>query len=247
MRQRGLLLVTLLALIAAPLAGCIQADPGTLEGATTRTDEDFRLGLPYDVSDTWSHPLVNGTLKGLPVEVLELPSHDGTILRVGVYRPDVPEGTKVPVIIDAGPYYGRGEGVVESSTDDRLANFLIENFVPHGYAVVLAAIRGTGNSGGCIELMSEAEQKDMDFLTTTFGEMEWSNGAVAYIGKSYDGTTPWMAAQYGNPYLKTIVPMQGLSSIRDLMFRNGTSETRGPIMHNGVYWPFGFASEGRST
>jgi predicted acyl esterase len=40
---------------------------------------------------------------------------------------------------------------------------------------------------------------------------------------------------FGNPHLKTIVPASGLIGMHDLMWRNGSAETRGPIMHNGVY------------
>ena len=31
------------------------------------------------------------------------------------------------------------------------------------------------------------------------GTQDWSNGNVGMIGKSYDGSTPWEAAMYGNP------------------------------------------------
>ncbi|HJN70387.1 MAG TPA: CocE/NonD family hydrolase C-terminal non-catalytic domain-containing protein, partial [Candidatus Thalassarchaeaceae archaeon] len=40
-------------------------------------------------------------------------------------------------------------------------------------------------------------------------------------------------------YLKTIVPMSGLIGVHDLMWRNGSMEARGAIMHNGVYGSFG--------
>ena len=39
-------------------------------------------------------------------EAVELESElDGGIIQVGVVRPDVPEGTRVPVIVDAGSYF----------------------------------------------------------------------------------------------------------------------------------------------
>ena len=43
----------------------------------------------------------------------------------------------------------------------------------------------------------------------------------------------------GSPHLKTIVPMSGLIGLHDLMWRNGSMELRGAIMHNGVYGSFG--------
>ena len=71
------------------------------------------------------------------------------------------------------------------------------------------------------------------------GSAPFSNGAVGIIGKSYDGSTPWEAAAMGSEYLKTIIPMSGLIGAHDLMWRNGSMEARGAIMHNGVYGSFG--------
>ena len=39
----------------------------------------------------------------------------------------------------------------------------------------------------------------------------------------------------GSPHLKTIVLTTGLIGMHDLMWRNGSMEARGAIMHNGVY------------
>ena len=48
-----------------------------------------------------------------------------------VWLPDVPNGTKIPVIADIGPYYDDGD--VDALTPaNRLGKFLIENMVPHG-------------------------------------------------------------------------------------------------------------------
>ncbi|MEC8540817.1 MAG: hypothetical protein VXY53_03160, partial [Candidatus Thermoplasmatota archaeon] len=45
-------------------------------------------------------------------------------------------------------------------------------------------------------------------------------------------------------YLATIVPMSGLIGVHELMWRNGSMEARGPIMHNGVYGAFGIDGDG---
>jgi len=63
------------------------------------------------------------------------------------------------------------------------------------------------------------------------------------IGKSYDGSTPWQAAMYGNEYLKTIVPISGLIGVRELMWKNGSSEARAPFMHNVVYGSYGYEAD----
>ena len=98
---------------------------------------------------------------------------------------------------------------------------------------------GTGRSNHCMDLMGNAEQLGVDAAVTWLGTQEWSNGGVSMIGKSYDGSTPWQAATFGNEYLKTIVPISGLIGVMELMWKNGSSEARAPIMHNGVYGSYG--------
>ena len=92
-----------------------------------------------------------------------------------------------------------------------------------------------------MDLMGNAEQFGKRCSGSMVREQEWSNGAVALIGKSYDGSTPWQAAMFGSEhdYSKTIVPISGLIGVKELMWENGSAEARAPIMHNGVYgsWP----------
>lgn len=77
-------------------------------------------------------------------EVLSIPSRiDGAAIQIGIVRPEVPAGTRVPVIVDASPYYHPLQ-----TLDLRACRpHLTENFVPQGYAVALVAVRGTADSG----------------------------------------------------------------------------------------------------
>tara|TARA_B000000437_G_C11676237_1_gene317561 strand:+ start:19 stop:1320 length:1302 start_codon:yes stop_codon:yes gene_type:complete len=90
-----------------------------------------------------------------------------------------------------------------------------------------------------MDLMGHDEQAGIKAAVDWLGSQPWSNGRVGAIGKSYDGSTPWNAAASGSDYLATIVPMSGLIGVHDLMWRNGSMEARGAIMHNGVYGSFG--------
>ena len=144
----------------------------------------------------------------------------------------------MPVIAEIGPYYNDGD--VDALTPaDRLGKMLIENYVPHGFGVAQVSVFGTGESNHCMDLMGTDEQRGIDAAVTWLGTQGWSNGKVGIIGKSYDGSTPWQAATFGNPHLATIVPMSGLIGVHELMWRNGSMEARGAIMHNGVYGSFG--------
>lgn len=82
-------------------------------------------------------------------------------IAVDIIRPkETEEGLKVPVIMDASPYYeslGRGN---ESEVKDRDKDGVNEKFplfydnyfVPRGYAVALPEMVGTNNSDGCRQL-----------------------------------------------------------------------------------------------
>ena len=176
----------------------------------------------------------------------ELPLSEGGsapngIVSLAIWLPDVPEGVKVPVIAEFGPYFD--EVSVETPSIEVpgtwLGQMIIDQILPHGYAFAQVSVMGTGRSNHCMDLMGNAEQLGVDAAVTWLGTQDWSNGGVSMIGKSYDGSTPWQAATFGNEYLKTIVPISGLIGVMELMWKNGSSEARAPIMHNGVYGSYG--------
>jgi predicted acyl esterase len=229
----GLLLAGLLS------AGCLD---GGDDGAGPAEDPQVAGPVPEGTYrfDGFARVLVDGSLSRLPKEIVYLPSElDGIDIEVTLWRPDTE--APVPVLVDAGPYY-EPAGVVPAysayASESGHVGRLIENFLPHGYAVAAVAVRGTAGSGGCMDLMGPAEVADLDQAITWLGTQGWSNGNVAMLGKSYDGSTPWMVAGTGNPHLKTIVPMSGVPDMYELMFRNGTSEARGPFLLNDLYYSF---------
>lgn len=170
----------------------------------------------------------------LPQEVVSIPSAlDGVSIQIGLVRPDVPEGMRVPVIVEASPYYHPLQGIDLRTCKARLT----ENFVPQGYAVALVAVRGSADSGGCMNLFGPKERADLNQAVTWLAERPWSSGAVGMTGLSYNGSTPWEVASFGNPYLKTIVPASGVPDLFDLLFGGGVPDWRGPTtIINNVYY-----------
>ena len=224
-----------------------------------------RSGMFYENTDVFSRVSVNGTfsideVRSIFVPVSEISASDGGAgvtggaeVHLGLWLPviegcdwsssDLSEDCQVPVIAEIGPYYNDGD--VDALTPaDRLGRFLIENFVPHGFGVAQVSVFGTGESNHCMDLMGHDEQAGIKAAVDWLGSQPWSNGKVGAIGKSYDGSTPWNAAASGSEYLATIVPMSGLIGVHDLMWRNGSMEARGAIMHNGVYGSFGLDGDG---
>ncbi len=259
-RTRAVLLVLVFA--SAPLSGCLdsQTQKPELESSHWLPDVEDRSGMIYESDDVFSRVSWNGSylideVRSVYVAVPEIDASDGGAgvtggaeVHLGLWLPviegcdwgaaEVPENCRVPVLAEIGPYYNDGD--VDALTPaDRLGRFLIENFVPHGYGVAQVSVFGTGESNHCMDLMGHDEQAGIKAAVDWLGSQPWSNGRVGAIGKSYDGSTPWNAAAAGSDYLATIVPMSGLIGVHDLMWRNGSMEFRGAIMHNGVYGSFG--------
>lgn len=152
-------------------------------------------------------------------ERLPFAAKDGAKLDVAAWKPA--GSGKFPVLVDIGPYYGNlgGDIMQLSGFDQRAADY----FVPRGYAFARVSLRGTGLSEGCFDLGGPAEQQDVHDVVEFLAKQPWSNGAVAVIGKSYDGTTPWEAAITQPQGLKTIVPISGITDMYRYTFHDGTT------------------------
>ncbi|HJM24161.1 MAG TPA: CocE/NonD family hydrolase [Candidatus Thalassarchaeaceae archaeon] len=255
--------VIVLLLLAPALSGCLS------EGGEKLSESEENHWLPqvenrsdmiYRDDDVFSRVSSNGSFNIDSVRSIFVPVPDITLLdggagvtggaevHLGLWLPiiegcdldaeEVPIECQVPIITEIGPYYNDGD--VDALTPaDRLGRFLIENLVPHGFGVAQVSVFGTGESNHCMDLMGLDEQLGIHAAIEYLGKAPFSNGKVGAIGKSYDGSTPWEAAAMGSQYLRTIVPMSGLIGVHDLMWRNGSMEARGAIMHNGVYGSFG--------
>lgn len=198
-----------------------------------------------DYSGSYSKVTKKGPFDIGEQEIVELESDvDGASIQIGLVKPKVPAGKRVPVIVAPSVYYHSLQ-----TMDLRACRpFLTENYVPHGYAVAFLPVRGTADAGGCMEMMGPNERADIDQAITWLGEQPWSTGAVGMIGKSYDGAAQWEAATFGNPHLKTIVPASGVPDLFELLYGDGIVDWRGPAILNGIYYveSVGFYAPGRS-
>ena len=157
---------------------------------------------------------------------VDVPAHDGIALHARVYRPDTSSDPdwRTPVILVHSPYYdGLLLGDAERSLD------IVERFTPKGYTVVLSDVRGTGNSGGCGEQDGADQARDFKTLVEHFAAQEWSNGAVAGYGKSYDAETQHAGAVLRPRGLKTMISVAGISGLYDVANFHGV-----PLTGNGA-------------
>ena len=139
-------------------------------------------------------------------EEVRIPMRDGVELAADIYRPaGLAAGQKVPVIVTLTPYHALYKGLGGAANSEGY------RFVNEGYAFALVDVRGTYESGGCWDYGGQKEREDGFDLVEWLGTQEWSNGKVAMIGASYDGTTANAAAVENPPHLATIVPISAIS------------------------------------
>ncbi|MDX6263514.1 MAG: X-Pro dipeptidyl-peptidase [Kribbellaceae bacterium] len=159
-------------------------------------------------------------------------------IAVDIVRPreTAAAGVRIPVIMDASPYYsccGRGNEGEKKTYDEngviqKMPLFYDNYFVPRGYAMVGVDIVGTNRSDGCGDVGGKDEidsvvavidwlngRNTAEALDGTPVKADWTTGSVGMIGKSYDGTLANGVAATGVRGLKTIVPISAISSWYD--------------------------------
>ncbi|MER5254311.1 Xaa-Pro dipeptidyl-peptidase [Streptomyces sp. NPDC002855] len=238
---RSLLTAALAALLATLVA------PGAAQGAPSAPRESKPV-YSYESAireSVWVDTRIDG-------------DDDGKTDRVAVdiVRPREPaqQGRKIPVIMDASPYYsccGRGNESQKKTYDAdgnpvQFPLYYDNYFVPRGYGFVAVDLAGTNRSDGCVDVGGRSDVQSakavVDWLngrargyTTRTGgknaKASWTNGATGMIGKSYDGTIANGVAATGVKGLKTIVPIGAISSWYDYYFAKGA-----PLYDSGPEW-----------
>jgi X-Pro dipeptidyl-peptidase len=140
-------------------------------------------------------------------EKYKVPTVEGAEINVEVMRPA--GNPDAPVILTYSPY-----NTLSETNSPNLANDDIgQRYLEKGYARAVADVLGTRNSSGCWDYGGLKEQQSGVDLVNFLARQPWTNGRVAMIGGSYDGTTATMTAVRGAqvPGLKAIVPIVGIS------------------------------------
>lgn len=187
------------------------------------------------MSPSWANAIAqNLSAKRFPVEPLVeeqfVESFDGTQLRVRIYRPDADEAWRAPIILHMSPYFS-----LEGFATDGLDAWLFEHFVPRGYGVALADVRGTGQSGGCLEHTGRNEAQDGYEIVEFLAARPWSNQRVGMIGLSYDAETQQATLTTSPPHLTTIVPVESIAGLYDHVYFDGVPYTDAGIVGAGSY------------
>ncbi len=230
----------LLATLVTPAVG--QPEPFALSRTAAPSTASVRESLPV-------HSYADAIRESVWVDTGLDGDGDGRADRVAVDivrpRETAAAGRRIPVVMDASPYYaccGRGnEG--QKKTYDAEGNpvqfplFYDNFFVPRGYAFVAVDLAGTNRSDGCDDVGGRSDIQSakavVDWLngrargyTSRTGgapsrATTWSTGNVGMIGKSWDGTVANGVAATGVEGLKTIVPIGAISSWYDYFHSQG--------------------------
>ncbi|HEY7875332.1 MAG TPA: CocE/NonD family hydrolase [Actinomycetota bacterium] len=167
-------------------------------------------------------------------------AHDGVDLYVETWLPAPKDGhkppAKVPTVLIITPYVKQG---VEEYQEGSLPGF-IDYYTARGYAVAQHHVRGTGESGGCLEQTASDQWKDGANVVEYLGkEAPWSNGKVGMYGASYDAETQVSTAGLGAPdkvkYLKAIIPTASVGSQYDWNYMDGVPWTGATFLGNASY------------
>jgi uncharacterized protein len=188
------------------------------------------------------------TVTGPPADILlegdvNVPTRDGTVLRINVFRKN--DGVARPVILSIHPY-GKNNLPTrrgKKSTFPRQYRIMRQPeplafstmtsweapdpawWTAQGFTVVNADSRGCGHSDGTGKLLSPQEAEDTYDLVQWIAGQPWCDGNVVMLGVSYLAMSQYAVAALQPPALRAICPWEGWTdAYRDLAFPGGVRE-----------------------
>ena len=134
------------------------------------------------------------------VRNVRIPVGGGVTLAADIYRP-AQEG-RYPAIFEYTPYH---RNVIDIESRRRRGQY----FAERGYILVVADIRGTGDSEGqTTEPFSDQERQDGYDVVEWIAAQPWCTGNVGMWGISYLGIVCFQVAMQRPPHLKAIIACQ---------------------------------------
>ncbi|KAI8625328.1 X-Pro dipeptidyl-peptidase C-terminal non-catalytic domain-containing protein [Xylariaceae sp. FL1651] len=153
----------------------------------------------------------------IPLKTSSLP------IRANIYLPLSSSPARYPVLVTYGPYgkdipyatFFKGS-FAQVNPEHRSKYSAWETPDPvfwtkHGYAVVRADERGTGQSPGFLDTMSRGTSECFFDVVEWCAEQPWSSGKVGLLGISYYAGTQWRVAARRPKGLAAIIPWEGMS------------------------------------
>lgn len=176
---------------------------------------------------------------------------DGVDLYLETWLP-APKGKhtppkRVPTILIMTPYVTQGVKRYSGVRGD-----VIAYFTERGYAVSQGHVRGTGESGGCLEQTAANQIEDGARFVEYLGrDAPWTSGAVGMYGISYDAETQISVAGLGDKsktkYLKAIVPAATVGGQYEYSHADGVPFAGQALLSNTAYLALTSATQGETS
>ncbi|KAJ5377413.1 uncharacterized protein N7496_004822 [Penicillium cataractarum] len=143
------------------------------------------------------------------------------VIRANLYLPKNLE--KAPVLVTYGPYgkdihykdfHGKSYSEVNPAHHSEHSSWETPDpafWTAHGYALVRADERGTGQSPGKLDTMSRGTSDAFFDVVEWSAEQSWSTGKVGLLGISYYAGSQWRVAARQPKGLACIIPWEGMS------------------------------------
>lgn len=169
------------------------APSASQNGATSNSGQTGAPSNSASSASSWSpQPAVYGTGSVLDQSVT---MSDGTVLKADVYFPTTTGTTTAapghfPVLLQQTPY-GKAFIVYAAAIAQTDVNYLVDR----GYIVVIADVRGTGDSGGSFDLFDPTQSTDGVTLANWAAHLPQSNGEVGLFGESYMGINQFQTVE----------------------------------------------------
>lgn len=177
---------------------------------------------------------------------------DGVRIYVDLFRPV--DEKPAPPLISWSPYgkhvttaqtLGRSYATSGVNLDELSPHTTFEApdpayWIPRGYAIIIANIRGTWYSEGNATFISPKEAEDFYDLIEWAGTQPWSNGKVGLSGVSYLTVMQWRVAELNPPHLAAMNPWEGWSDTYREVVRHGG-------IPSSSFWPYLHQRWGAST
>lgn len=151
---------------------------------------------------------------------------DGTKLSSRIWLPDVPEGQKVPAILEYIPYR-KTDGT--RTRDEPMHGY----YAGHGYAAVRVDMRGSGESDGLLkDEYLKQEQDDALEVIEWIANQSWCDGNVGMQGKSWSGFNSLQVAARRPKALKAIITL----GFTDDRYNNDIHYKGGCLLNDNFWW-----------
>ncbi|HVE73578.1 MAG TPA: CocE/NonD family hydrolase [Mycobacteriales bacterium] len=176
---------------------------------------------------------------------------DGVNLYVETWLPAPSAGRvppkRLPTILIMTPYVKQGKKRYSGERHD-----IIAYFTQRGYAVAQGHVRGTGESGGCLEQTAAKQIDDGARLVEYLGrDAPWASGKVGMYGISYDAETQLSVAGLGDKmrtsYLKAIIPVASVAGQYEYSNFDGVPYAGQAVLSNAGYLATTSATPGATS